>query len=50
MDRDAQMQDAGVERLRAMDAGGVTQQVLSVSGPGAGLMPYPESLRLAKDQ
>ncbi len=48
MAREAEMADLGEGRRHAMDEAGVTQQILSVSGPGADLMPFPESLALAR--
>jgi hypothetical protein len=33
-----ELQDFGAPRLRSMDAGGVTMQVLSLAGPGADLL------------
>lgn len=41
--------DLGAERLAAMDACGVTMQVLSVSGPGADLVDGPEGVAIARE-
>ncbi|MDR3514435.1 MAG: amidohydrolase family protein [Azospirillaceae bacterium] len=42
------LEDAGAERLAAMDAAGVTTQVLSVPGPGVELVPGPAGIDLAR--
>ncbi len=41
--------DLGQQRLAAMDACGVTMQVLSVSGPGADLVDGPDGAALARE-
>jgi predicted TIM-barrel fold metal-dependent hydrolase len=43
------LQDLGDGRIADMDAAGVTLQVLSVSGPGADLLPASESVPWAKE-
>lgn len=45
----AALAEFGSQRLADMDASGITMQVLSVSGPGADLMPAGESSALARD-
>ncbi|MGI4835889.1 MAG: amidohydrolase family protein [Janthinobacterium lividum] len=44
----AQLAEVGPERLALMDAAGVTVQVLSVSGPGAQLLPPDEGPAFAR--
>ena len=44
-----ELQDLGPARIADMDAAGITVQVLSVSGPGADLLPGKEGVRLAAD-
>jgi hypothetical protein len=41
----AKLKDLGAGRLADMDAAGITVQVLSVSGPGADLLPPQENER-----
>jgi predicted TIM-barrel fold metal-dependent hydrolase len=43
----AQLADLGAGRLRDMDAGGVTQQIISASMPGADLIDGNEGIRFA---
>ena len=44
-----ELQDLGPARIADMDAAGITVQVLSVSGPGADLLPGKEGEALARD-
>jgi len=44
-----QLAEIGPERLRLMDEAGITIQVLSVSGPGAELLPPAESPAFARE-
>ena len=44
-----QLAEIGPERLRLMDEAGITIQVLSVSGPGAKLLPPTESPAFARE-
>jgi hypothetical protein len=44
----AKLKDLGAGRLADMDAAGITVQVLSVSGPGADLLPPQESISWAR--
>lgn len=44
-----QLAEIGPERLRLMEEAGITVQVLSVSGPGAELLPPAESLAFARE-
>ncbi len=44
-----QLAEVGPERLRLMDEAGITVQVLSVSGPGAELLPPDESPAFARE-
>ncbi|HEX8426802.1 amidohydrolase family protein [Hymenobacter sp.] len=44
-----QLQEVGPRRLQAMDAAGITMQVLSVSGAGADLLSAEEGPQLARD-
>jgi predicted TIM-barrel fold metal-dependent hydrolase len=44
-----QLAEIGPERLRLMDEAGITMQVLSVSGPGAELLPPTESPAFARE-
>ena len=44
----AQLAEIGPERLALMDAAGITVQVLSVSGPGAELLPAADSPAFAR--
>ena len=41
--------DLGEQRIKAMDAAGVTVQVLSTSGPGADLVEGPDGVALARE-
>ncbi|MGI4760498.1 MAG: amidohydrolase family protein [Janthinobacterium lividum] len=41
--------EVGPERLRLMDEAGITMQVLSISGPGAELLPPAESPAFARE-
>ena len=41
--------DLGEKRLQSMEEAGISMQVLSVAGPGAELLPLPESLSFAQD-
>uniref|UniRef100_A0A8J4HAA0 Amidohydrolase n=1 Tax=Acidicaldus sp. TaxID=1872105 RepID=A0A8J4HAA0_9PROT len=41
--------ELGAQRLADMDASGITLQVLSVSGPGADLLPAGEGVAFARD-
>lgn len=41
--------EIGEKRLQSMDESGISMQVLSVSGPGADLLPGEEGVRLAQD-
>ncbi len=45
----ALLPEIGETRLKSMDEAGITVQVLSVSGPGADLLPGKEGIRLAQD-
>ncbi len=45
----AQLAEIGPERLRLMDEAGITVQVLSVSGPGAELLPPTEGPAFAQE-
>ena len=45
----AQLAEVGPERLRLMDAAGISLQVLSVSGPGAELLSPTESPAFARE-
>ncbi|MGI4804049.1 MAG: amidohydrolase family protein [Janthinobacterium lividum] len=45
----ALLPEFGPERLRSMDDAGISVQVVSVSGPGADLLPGQESIQLAQD-
>jgi uncharacterized protein len=44
-----QLQDLGPARIADMDANGITVQVLSLSGPGADLIPGQDGVSLARD-
>ncbi len=44
-----QLAEVGPERLRLMDEAGITVQVLSISGPGAELLPPAESPAFARE-
>lgn len=46
---DKQLADLGALRIGEMDQSGVTVQVLSLTGPGADLVPGPEGVALARD-
>jgi predicted TIM-barrel fold metal-dependent hydrolase len=46
--RQDELADLGPARLHDMDASGITLQVLSVSGPGADLLPPAEGIALAR--
>jgi predicted TIM-barrel fold metal-dependent hydrolase len=48
-DQQQQLAEIGSERLRLMDEAGITIQVLSVSGPGAELLPPEESPAFARE-
>ncbi len=45
----ALLPEFGEERLRSMDEAGISVQVLSVSGPGADLLPGEDGIQLAQD-
>lgn len=45
----ALLPEFGEKRLSSMDEAGISVQVLSVSGPGADLLPAEEGIRLAQD-
>ena len=47
--RIAQLGDSGEERLRVLDAAGVSMQVLSLDGPGADLLPPQEGAAWARE-
>ena len=47
--RQNELHDLGPQRLADMDQSGITVQVLSVSGPGADLLPPAEAIPLARD-
>ena len=47
--QEEQLAEIGPERLRLMDEAGITVQVLSVSGPGAELLPAAESPAFAQE-
>jgi uncharacterized protein len=47
--RQSELEDLGPARLADMDQSGITVQVLSVSGPGADLLPPTDSVPLARD-
>jgi predicted TIM-barrel fold metal-dependent hydrolase len=49
MGHEEELAEVGARRLAAMDAAGVTQQVLSVSGPGADLLDPQAGPALARD-
>ena len=49
MARERQMEEVSSNRLADMDEAGITLQVLSVSGPGADLLPAPDDVELARD-
>ena len=44
-----QLADLGADRLASMDAGGISVQVLSLSGPGADLLDAARAPQLARD-
>ena len=48
-DPGAKLDDIGEGRVAAMDAAGITVQVLSYEGPGADLMPPGDSLEAARE-
>src|SRR3954453_14521466 len=43
-----ELADLGADRLASMDAGGISVQVLSLSGPGADLLDAAQSPELAR--
>ncbi len=45
----ALLPEFGEKRLSSMDEAGISVQILSVSGPGADLLPAKEGIRLAQD-
>lgn len=45
----ALLPEIGEKRLRSMDEAGITMEVLSVSGPGADLLPGEQGIQLAQD-
>jgi uncharacterized protein len=46
---DERLKEIGEERLRSLDANGISLQVLSLSGPGADLLPPAEGPAVARD-
>jgi hypothetical protein len=42
-EQERKLAEVGPERLRLMDEAGITVQVLSISGPGAELLPPPRA-------
>jgi predicted TIM-barrel fold metal-dependent hydrolase len=48
-EQESKLAEVGPERLRLMDEAGITVQVLSVSGPGAELLPPDESPAFARE-
>ncbi|MVN75753.1 amidohydrolase family protein [Hymenobacter sp. HMF4947] len=46
---EGQLAEVGPERLRLMDEAGITMQVLSISGPGAELLPPDEGPTFARE-
>ncbi len=49
IEHEDKLADIGAERLRLMDGAGITVQVLSVSGPGAELLPPAEGPAFAQE-